>query len=156
MSEDPGALEWLTTYRDKARDVLREDPKRLEEFVPGLIDRPAGSQPDELQTLEWQELNTRLFLTVLEEQLKELATTRGVILGEARTLTDEQRDLLAKIWGLREFTADPGCERVWWCGTAFAYNGEDQLAVIRRAPGLIKTGWLANQGFKDAPSARGG
>jgi hypothetical protein len=156
MTPDPGAIEWLATFRDKAGQVLRGDPKRLEEFVPGLIDRPSGAQPDELQTLEWQELNTRLFVTLSDEQLEALAAKRGVILGEATSLTDEQRNLLAKIWGVSEFVTDPGCERVKWCGTAFAYGGEDYLVVIRRAPGLVKAGWLANQGFKDAPPAISG
>jgi len=156
ISPDPGAMDWLKTFRDKAAQVIQDDPKRLGEFVPGLTDRPSGAVPDELQTIEWQELNTRLFLTLSEEQLKELATRRGVILGDAASLTDEQRELLAKIWGVPEFVSDPSCERVQWCSAAFVYGEADNLVVVRQAPGLIKTGWLAYQGFKDAPPAISG
>lgn len=151
MEPDLGALEWLRTFRDKARGVLRQDPTGLGAFVPGLIDRPSGAPSDELQTLQWQELNTGLFVTLSDEQLAELASSRGVILGEAASLSDEQRDLLARIWDIPEFVTDPGCERVQWCCTAFAYGGADNLVVIRRAPALIRTGWLAYRGFQHEP-----
>jgi len=151
VNEEPGLHEWLTSFRERATTCLQDDPSALGEFVPGLIDRPSGAVSDELQTLEWQELNTKLFVTLTDDQLEELTKSRGVILDGAPSLTGEQRELLATIWGIPEFVTDPDCERVQWCSTAFVCSEPGHLAVIRRAWGLVQLGWLANPEWADAP-----
>jgi hypothetical protein len=106
-----------------------------------------------VQTLEWQEQNTRTFVTLTNQQLDDLAVARGFMLPEAASLTDEQRELVARIWDVPEFVTDPACERVQWCSTAFVSSEPGYLAIVRRAPGLVVRGWLAYPDAKDWPPA---